>query len=110
MLEGLEEDEFYNEHHDYHFHELLIETIVDLLAEKGLNKEDVARLKRIVESRNLIGEDLAFYDDVEIMKKVCELDYEGKVEILKTAKNQELLPYAVKFVRELIEKGGREEL
>jgi len=203
LLESLEDDEFYNDYHNYYFHELLIETVVDLLVEKGLNEEDKARLKRIAESGSLIGEDLAYYlahyydeflgmfdlhvkfkilyrrdkkkayefamkhglkselvayfedlsnidfsnlsydacvvllkrnyklkelfeyclrsgyydlcveialklDDVEMMKKVCELDYKGKVEILKIAKKQELLPYAVKTVKELVEKGGRD--
>jgi hypothetical protein len=54
LLEGLNAGDFYNDHYDYYFHELLMEAIVKVLVRKGLKEEDIGLRKEV------IGEDLGF--------------------------------------------------
>lgn len=60
LLERISVDEFYNDYYDYYFYDQLVETVVELLIEKGLDDKDLRRLKEIAE-KDFVGEDLAWH-------------------------------------------------
>ena len=60
LLEGVDAGEFYNDYYDYYFYDQLVETVVEILIEKGLDDKDLKRLKKIAE-KDFIGDDVAWY-------------------------------------------------